>query len=138
MKKTPYKIFIASMIAILSSCNMSKLLTSGMFMADKALLIAGIELDMNTMTAKIYPNMTTSVPDRIPVFPYKEAQIEKISGSYYLVNINSDAPPRKDFEKVKIEVLNENEILVDCAMISEILIHKDLCRGEELIMHRVD
>jgi hypothetical protein len=138
MRKPPYKIFIASLIVILTSCNMNKPLTSGRYVTDKVLLIAAIDIDMNTMTARIYPNMTTSPPDSIPDFPYKEAQIEKRYGSYYLVKINSDAPPREGFERVKIEVLNENDILVDCAMISQILCYRDFCRGEELVMHRVD
>jgi hypothetical protein len=138
MKKTPYKIFIASIIAILLSCNMNKPLTSGRYMADKALPVAGIELELNTMTARIYPNMTASAPDSIPDFLYKEAQIEKRYGNYYLVKIESDYAPREGLKQVKIEVLNENEILVDCAMISQILCYRDLCRGEELIKHRVD
>ncbi len=138
MRKTTYKIFIASIIVILLSCNMNKPLTSGRYMADKALPIAGIELDMNTMTARIYPNLTTSPPDSIPEFPYKEAQIEKRYGSYYLVKINSDFPPHDGWEKVKIEALNENEIQLDCAMFSQILYYRDFCRGEELVMRRVD
>lgn len=137
MRKPPYKILIASLIVILASCKQHVAPTSGMFMCDKALPILMLDIDMKAMTVRIYPNPSTSRPDSIPDFAYKEGRIEENQGEYYLVDINSDYPPNDDWDKVKIEILNENDILVDCAMISQILWYNDLCRGEELVMRRV-